>query len=50
MELVQQYAGIFHIILVVLALLTIFCLIRAVLGPTIADRLVAVNKIGRAHV
>ncbi len=46
MELVQQYAGIFHIILVVLALLTIFCLIRAVLGPTIADRLVAVNMMG----
>ena len=46
MELVQQYSGIFHIILVVLAVLTIFCLIRAVLGPTIADRLVAVNMMG----
>ena len=46
MELIQQYSGIFHILLVVLALLTIFCLIRAVLGPTIADRLVAVNMMG----
>ena len=46
MELVQQYSGIFHIILVILALLTICCLIRAVMGPTIADRLVAVNMMG----
>jgi len=46
MELIQQYSEIFHIILVILALLTIFCLIRAVLGPTIADRLVAVNMMG----
>lgn len=46
MELVQQYSEIFHIILVILALLTICCLIRAVMGPTIADRLVAVNMMG----
>lgn len=46
MELVQQYSEIFHIILIILAALTIFCLIRAVLGPTIADRLVAVNMMG----
>lgn len=46
MELIQQYSGIFHIILVILALLTICCLIRAVMGPTIADRLVAVNMMG----
>lgn len=46
MEMVQQYAEIFHIILVVLAVLTILCLVRAVLGPTIADRLVAVNMMG----
>lgn len=46
MELIQQYSGIFHIILVILALLTICCLIRAVKGPTIADRLVAVNMMG----
>ena len=46
MELIQEYSEIFHVILVVLAVLTIFCLIRAVQGPTIADRLVAVNMMG----
>lgn len=46
MELVQRYAGIFHIILIVLAFLTICCLIRAVIGPRVADRLVAVNMMG----
>lgn len=46
MQLVQQYSQIFHIILVILALLTVCCLIRAVFGPTIADRLVAVNMMG----
>lgn len=46
MELIQQHAGMFHILLAVLALLTIACLIRAALGPTIADRLVAVNMMG----
>lgn len=46
MQLVQQYSQIFHIILVILALLTVCCLIRAVLGPMIADRLVAVNMMG----
>lgn len=46
MELIQQYSTIFHIILVILAVLTICCLIRAVRGPSIADRLVAVNMMG----
>lgn len=46
MELIQQYAWIFHIILIILAILTVFCLIRAVLGPRVADRLVAVNMMG----
>lgn len=46
MQLIQQYSGIFHIIIVMLALLTIACLVRAVRGPSIADRLVAVNMMG----
>ena len=46
MELIQEYSEIFHVILVILAVLMIFCLIRAVQGPTIADRLVAVNMMG----
>ena len=45
MELVQQYEWIFHIILVILAVMLIACLIRAIIGPRIADRLVAVNML-----
>ncbi len=32
--------------LVVLAALTVLCLIRAILGPKLADRIMAVNMIG----
>jgi len=46
MELIQEYSLVFHIILIILALMTVFCLIRAVLGPGVADRLVAVNMMG----
>lgn len=46
MELVQQYSAFFYGILSVLALMLVFCLIRAVRGPRIADRLIAVNMIG----
>lgn len=45
MELVAQYEWIFYIIIVILALMLIACLIRAIIGPRIADRLVAVNMI-----
>ena len=45
MELIQQHEWIFHIILIVLALMVIGCLIRAIIGPRIADRLMAVNMI-----
>ena len=45
MELVQQYSPLFYGILSVLAVMLVFCLIRAVRGPRIADRLVAVNMI-----
>ena len=43
MALVQQFDWIFYIILVVLAVMLMLCLIRAVIGPRIADRLIAVN-------
>ena len=43
MELVQQFNWIFYGILSILAVMLILCLIRAVIGPRIADRLVAVN-------
>jgi len=46
MELIQQYSALFYGILSVLALMLFFCLIRAVRGPRIADRLVAVNMMG----
>ena len=46
MALIQQYEWIFHVILVILALMLLLCLIRAIKGPRIADRLVAVNMMG----
>ena len=46
MELVQQFDWIFQIMLVILAVMFILCLIRAIIGPSLADRLVAVNMIG----
>ena len=46
MELVQQYSAFFYGVLSLLALMLVLCLIRAVKGPRIADRLVAVNMIG----
>ena len=46
MELIQTYRALFYGILSVLALMLVFCLARAVKGPRIADRLVAVNMMG----
>ena len=46
MALVHEFEWIFHIILIVLVAMLILCLIRAVIGPRIADRLVAVNMMG----
>lgn len=46
MELVQQYSALFYGILSVLAVMLILCLVRAVIGPKIADRLVALNMMG----
>lgn len=46
MELLQQFSWLFYGILSVLAVMLVLCLIRAVIGPRIADRLVAVNMMG----
>ncbi|MGI6017374.1 MAG: monovalent cation/H+ antiporter complex subunit F [Marvinbryantia sp.] len=46
MELIQAHSWIFLAALVFLAFLIILCLIRAIIGPTIADRVVAVNMMG----
>lgn len=44
--LTQAYDVLFTVILIMLALLVVVCLIRAIIGPTIADRVVAVNMTG----
>lgn len=46
MAMIQEFAWIFYIILIILAIMLILCLIRAVIGPRIADRLVSVNMMG----
>ena len=46
MELIEQYIVFFYGILSVLAVMLVLCLIRAVIGPRIADRLIAVNMMG----
>ena len=46
MEMLQEYSALFYGILAVLALMMMACLIRAVIGPRLADRLLAVNMIG----
>ncbi|MCM1090724.1 MAG: cation:proton antiporter [Butyrivibrio sp.] len=43
---IQAQRGIFLVMMVVLALLFFVCLVRAVMGPRVADRLVAVNMVG----
>ena len=44
--MIQEFSVFFYGILSVLALMLVLCLIRAVKGPRIADRLIAVNMIG----
>ncbi len=45
-QLERVYEILFIGALIVLAVLVILCLIRAILGPSMADRIVAVNMIG----
>ena len=40
------YEMLFTVVLVVLGALMFLCLLRAVLGPRVADRLVSINMIG----
>lgn len=44
--LAQAYHIFFVILLVILAIMFLLCLIRAVAGPRMADRIVAVNMMG----
>ena len=46
MELIQQFEWFFYGILCVLAAMILLCLIKAVIGPRITDRVVAINMIG----
>lgn len=46
MRIIMDNPWIFVCILIFLAILLIFCLIRAIKGPTISDRVVAVNMMG----
>lgn len=40
------YRGLFTTALIILAVLVILCLVRAIIGPRIADRIVSVNMMG----
>ena len=46
MEIMSKCPWLFGIILIYLAVLLFLCLLRAIKGPTIADRLMAVNMMG----
>lgn len=45
-DLIAQFIPFFYGILIILGILLFFCLLRACLGPTVADRLVAINMMG----
>lgn len=46
MEMKQLYHLLYTSILIILAVMVCLCLIRAVIGPKIADRIVAINMMG----
>lgn len=45
-ELVMAHENLFTAVLIVLAVMIVLCLVRAILGPRVADRIVAVNMMG----
>ena len=46
MNIQSAYSSLYTLVLFVLSVLIIACFIRAVKGPSIADRIVAINMIG----
>ena len=46
MTLDNAYSLFFNIILGIQGLILFFCLIRSIIGPTVTDRIVAVNMVG----
>ena len=45
MTVANAYDLLFQAVLIVLAVLTLLCLVRSVIGPRIADRIVSINMI-----
>lgn len=45
-QLENAYQTVFTVALIVLAVMIILCLVRAIMGPSVADRIVAVNMMG----
>lgn len=42
----QAYQMFFTVVLIFLAIMVVLCLVRAIIGPRIADRIVSVNMMG----
>ena len=42
----QSFHNMFLAVLIVLAILFLLCLVRAVIGPRVADRIMAINMMG----
>lgn len=42
----MAYRGVLMLAMIFLAILTLLCLVRAILGPRVSDRIVAVNMMG----
>ena len=42
----SAYQSLFTVVLIVLAVMIFLCLIRAIMGPRVCDRVVAVNMMG----
>ena len=45
-ELARAYHIFFTVVLIFLAVMLVLCLIRAIIGPRVADRIVSVNMMG----
>lgn len=45
MKIADAYQALYMVVLVCLSALALFCLIRAIRGPRIADRIVSINMI-----
>ncbi len=45
-EILHSFHNLFLAVLIILAFLFLLCLIRAVIGPRVADRIMAINMMG----